>query len=298
MQAIRRPASVAFKAVTIALAWWTGASVAEDAVSGGPVSQDSPSVVSGSSSGSSAAQSALPPAGNNDILLAQNNSAPPPQQTAAPSESGQQTIAEVVVTARKRDERLLDIPESITAITDSELQQHSIQTIEDLGRQTPNLQLNMRQDLTTDVVIRGVGAYGDVLGVGFNIDDVPNFTDQTMRLEDLERVEILKGPQGTLYGGSAIGGLVRYVAKKPAFDYDGEVSAEVGSYYSINLFAAQNAPLIPDKLALRFSVYDSKTDGYVTNSALSINGSPSQDYGARMALLFQPKDAFSALLTI
>ena len=60
-----------------------------------------------------------------------------------------------------------------------------VQTVEDLGRQTPNLQLNMRQDTTTDVVIRGIGAYGDVLGVGFDIDGVPNFTDQTMRLEDL-----------------------------------------------------------------------------------------------------------------
>src|SRR6267154_3828476 len=128
-----------------------------------------------------------------------------------------QAIQEIVVTARKRSERIIDIPESITAIGASDIEGRGIQTIEDLGRQTSNLQLNMRQDLTTDVVIRGVGAYGDVLGVGFNIDNVPNFTDQTMRLEDLESVEILKGPQGTLYGGSSIGGLIRYVSKRPEF---------------------------------------------------------------------------------
>src|ERR1700682_5011257 len=97
-----------------------------------------------------------------------------------------QPLVEVIVSARKRDERVLDIPESITAISSVDLNRKGIQTVEDLGRQTPNLQLNMRQDLTTDVVIRGVGAFGDVLGVGFNIDNVPNFTDQTMRLEDLE----------------------------------------------------------------------------------------------------------------
>lgn len=207
-------------------------------------------------------------------------------------------LEEVVVTARKREERLIDIPESISAITDQDLSRYSIQTIEDLGRQTPNLQLNMRQDLTTDVVIRGVGAYGDVLGVGFNIDNVPNFTDQTMRLEDLDRVEILKGPQGTLYGGSAIGGLVRYVAKQPTFDAHGEVSAEVGSYDSLNLFGAQNLPLITDVLALRASAYYVRTDGYVTNSALSMYGNPSSDAGVRAALLFKPSNRFSALLTL
>src|ERR1700730_8476506 len=164
-----------------------------------------------------------------------------------------QSIQEIVVTARKRSERVIDIPESITAITAGEIEGRGIQTIEDLGRQTPNLQLNMRQDLTTDVVIRGVGAYGDVLGVGFSIDNVPNFTDQTMRLEDVESVEILKGPQGTLYGGSSIGGLVRYVSKRPEFNWEGETFAEVGNYSHIDVSAAQNIPLIDGKLALRVS---------------------------------------------
>src|SRR5260221_8867819 len=191
--------------------------------------------------------------------------APPREKSsqARPESSGE--LAEVIVTARKRDERLLDIPESVAVISATDLVRKGIQTVEDVGRQTPNLQLNTRQDLTTDVVIRGVGAYGDVLGVGFNIDDVPNFTDQTMRLEDLERVEVLKGPQGTLYGGSSIGGLIRYVSKKPAFNFDGESSFEVGSYDQINLFAAQNVPLIADRLAMRISGYETRGDGYLVN---------------------------------
>ena len=64
-------------------------------------------------------------------------------------------------------------------------------------------------------MIRGVGAYGIVAGVGFTIDDVPNFTDQTMRIEDLESIQVAKGPQGTLYGGSAIGGEIIYTSKQP-----------------------------------------------------------------------------------
>jgi iron complex outermembrane recepter protein len=209
-----------------------------------------------------------------------------------------QSIQEIVVTARKRSERVIDIPESITAISAGEIEGRGIQTVEDLGRQTPNLQLNMRQDLTTDVVIRGVGAYGDVLGVGFNIDNVPNFTDQTMRLEDLESVEILKGPQGTLYGGSSIGGLIRYVSKRPEFNWNGQSSVGWGSYNTYNVFAAQNAPLIDDKLALRVSAYIVKGDGYLTNSALGIYGSPLKDYGVRAALLYKPIEDFEALLTL
>ena len=207
-------------------------------------------------------------------------------------------LEEVIVTARKRDERLLDIPESITVISSSDLANKGIETIEDVGRQTSNLQLNMRQDLTTNVVIRGVGAYGDVLGVGFSIDNVPNFTDQTMRLEDLESVEVLKGPQGTLYGGSSIGGLIRYVSKKPSFDWSGETSAEVGSFNQMNVFAAQNFVIIPDQLALRLSGYDAKSAGWITNDALGIDGNPSTDYGIRAMLLYRPNDAWSALLTL
>lgn len=215
---------------------------------------------------------------------------------AAAQESDQ--LEEVYVTARKREERLIDIPESISVISAEDLTDRGITSIEDVGRQTPNLQLNTRQDLTTDVVIRGVGAYGDVLGVGFNVDDVPNFTDQTTRPQDLESVEILKGPQGTLYGGSSIGGLVRYVSKKPAFNWDGEFTAETGNYSTINLTMAQNVPIIDQVLAMRVSGYDSKSDGYITNNELGINGSPLTDYGVRAAFLFKPDDVFDALLTL
>jgi iron complex outermembrane receptor protein len=228
----------------------------------------------------------------------QGASVSPAGNAAQPPAGESQSLEEIVVSARKRSERLLDIPESISVLSAADLAQKSITTVEDIGRQTPNLQLNMRQDLTTDVVIRGVGAYGDVLGVGFSIDDVPNFTDQTMRLEDLQSVEILKGPQGTLYGGSSIGGLIRYVSKKPTFDWSGEASADYGSYNEVDLFAAQNMPLIDEKLALRVSAYDVKSDGYITNNALGIYGNPLTDYGVRATLLYQPSDTINALLVL
>ena len=224
---------------------------------------------------------------------------PPPETREHPGESGADaSMQEIVVTARKRDERLIDIPESITFLSANELAARGIESVEDVGRQTPNLQLNMRQDMTTDVVIRGVGAYGDVLGVGFVIDNVPNFTDQTMPIDDLESIEILKGPQGTLYGGSSIGGIVRYVAKKPDFSWDGQASGEAGSFSEMSLRAAQNITLVDGILALRVSGYDFKNNGWFTNSALNITPDPTTSYGMRAALLFKPKDGLEALLTL
>jgi iron complex outermembrane recepter protein len=207
-------------------------------------------------------------------------------------------VGEIVVTARKRAERVIDIPESIVALDSQSIENRGIKTIEDVGRQTPNLLLNTRQDLTTNVVIRGVGAYGDVLGVGFVIDNVPNFTDQTMRLEDLESIEILKGPQGTLYGGSSIGGLVRYVSKRPEFNFDGEARVSVGSDDQLESFAAQNLSVEDKRLALRLSGYDIRNNGYVRNSVLGIDANPLVDFGFRGALLYQPTDSVTALLTL
>jgi iron complex outermembrane receptor protein len=218
------------------------------------------------------------------------------EAAADSGDSGQ--LEEVIVSARKRDERLIDIPESISVISADDLLKKGIQTVEDVGRQTPNLQLNMRQDLTTNVVIRGIGAYGDVLGVGFSIDNVPNFTDQTMRLEDVESVEILKGPQGTLYGGSSIGGLVRYVSKRPEFNWEGETFMEVGNYSHIDVSAAQNLPIIDGTLALRVSAYSVKDDGYIPNPDLGINADPLTDYGMRAVFLYKPTDTLEALLTL
>ena len=106
-------------------------------------------------------------------------------QTPAQPGSDSGSLAEVIVTARKRNERLLDVPETVVSVSAEQITAKGIESLEDVGRQTSNLSMNTRQDFTTDVVIRGIGAYGDVLGVGFTIDDVPNFTDQAMRVQDL-----------------------------------------------------------------------------------------------------------------
>ena len=107
-------------------------------------------------------------------------------------------IEEIVVTARKREESLLDIPESITAISGSNIETQNIKTLDDIGFLIPNLNLSMRADGFPNVSIRGLGSFGNTQGVGFYIDDVQLFSDASSRFGDLERIEVLKGPQGVL----------------------------------------------------------------------------------------------------
>ena len=124
------------------------------------------------------------------------------------------TVDEVVVTARKREESLLDIPESVHAIGGADINRQNIKSLEDVGFLVPNLNLSPRADGFPNVSIRGLGSFGNTQGVGFYLDDVQVFSDASSRFGDLERIEVLKGPQGTLYGGSNIGGAIKFVSAR------------------------------------------------------------------------------------
>src|SRR3546814_382937 len=175
---------------------------------------------------------------------------------------------DIIVTARKRAESLQDVPETITAFSAQALQKGGISNVNDLGRQLPNVVLNRRGDNEPNVVIRGVGAFGNTQGVGFYIDDVRNVTDQSARLVDLERVEVLKGPQGTLYGGSSIGGAIKFVTKKPLYDVEGSFTVEGGGQNILNVFGSVNLPIVDGVAALRLSAYAAHNGGYIYNPFL------------------------------
>lgn len=196
---------------------------------------------------------------------------------------------DIIVTARKRNERMIDVPETISAFSEASLQKSGITGIDKLGQAVPNVVLSRRGDNEPNVVIRGIGSFGNVQGIGFYIDDVQNFTDQASRLVDLERVEVLKGPQGTLYGGSSIGGAVKYVTKKPSNEFEGRATAELGGQSIFNANGSVNMPL-SDKLAARISAYVDTNDGFMRNEVTGINNDKSEEYGIRAALRFTPSE--------
>ena len=174
-------------------------------------------------------------------------------------------LEEVIVTARKRDENLMDIPESVSAIGALEVERRNIKGLNKIGLAVPNLNLSMRTDGYPNVTIRGLGAYGMTQGVGFYLDDVQLFSDASSRFGDIERIEVLKGPQGVLYGGSNIGGAVKYVSKAPSTEaFGGRLKVMAGEQGIWDIEGDINIPL-SDKWALRAFAFTREDDGFMTN---------------------------------
>lgn len=198
------------------------------------------------------------------------------QQAPAADTSGAETSEEapdIVVTAQFREQKLQDVPLAITAVTGAQLEQRGQTNLADLGGSAPNVTL--RQASATygpSVVayIRGVGQRDTTFalepGVGIYVDDVylPTLHGSLLNLVDLDRVEILRGPQGTLAGQNSIGGAIKLYSKKPSDSPDGYVSATYGSFKRMELRAATNLTLVPDQLWVRLSGAGVKKDGYVT----------------------------------
>ena len=176
------------------------------------------------------------------------------------------SIEEITVTARKREESLQDIPESVSAISGMDINQQNIKGLDKIGLAIPNLNLSMRTDGFPNVSIRGIGAFGLTQGVGFYLDDIQLFADASSRFGDLERIEVLKGPQGTLYGGSNIGGAIKFVSKRPTADENsGRVKVLTGDQGVIDYEGSVNIANSENDWAMRAFVFSRDDDGFLTN---------------------------------
>jgi len=182
-------------------------------------------------------------------------------------------IEEVIVTARKREESLLDIPESVQAIGGADIDRQNIKSLEDVGFLIPNLNLSTRADGFANVSIRGLGSFGNTQGVGFYLDDVQLFSDASSRFGDLERIEVLKGPQGTLYGGSNIGGAIKFVSARPdPSESFKRIKVTVGEQSIGDIEINVNAPLEND-WAMRIFGFVADNDGFLVNpNSARVNG--------------------------
>ena len=174
-------------------------------------------------------------------------------------------LDEIIVTARKREENVLEIPESVSTISGALIERANINGLEDISLLVPNLFMSRRADGFPNVSIRGIGGFGNTQGVGFYLDDVQLFSDASARFGDLDRIEVLKGPQGVLFGGSNIGGAVKFVARRPdpeRFSGYAKLRGGEDSYYEGEL--QLNAPLSSD-WALRFFGYTRTDDSFLLN---------------------------------
>jgi outer membrane receptor protein involved in Fe transport len=227
------------------------------------------------------------------------------------------TIGEIVVTAQKKSERLLDVPVSVAAVTGENLSRQNFVQVRDFYNRVPGVSLSGggTEQRANGVAIRGVTTGGGTAAtVAFALDDVPLTSGaasaQSPLIDidpsDLQRVEILRGPQGTLYGASSLGGLVKYVTVSPDTErFSGRIEAGAntvsGGGEGWSLRGAVNLPIVSEKLALRVSGFTRHDPPYLDNINAKAAGEDINDNrveGGRAALLFKPTDALTIDLSV
>lgn len=210
---------------------------------------------------------------------------------------------EIIVTATRRSQRLQDVPLSVSVVSSQALLERGLSEVGDLPRLVPTLTfLPAAQVNSRSLTIRGVGTYSNAdsidQSVGVNIDGVSigRPAGSFDALVDLERVEVMQGPQGLLFGRNASAGLVAIHTAKPKFEDSLRTRFAYGSYNAIDMEGVANLELMPDTLALRVAAWHFTRDGYVTHVPAGEKLDERNDYGVRMRLRWQPDDQWEANL--
>ena len=216
------------------------------------------------------------------------------QETTPPATPDQVAPAseEIVVTARKREENVQEVPVAVTVVTSDELEEAAAADISELQTQVPNLAVyqGRNQSTTLTAFLRGIGQadplWGVDPGVGLYIDDVYIARAQGALLDvyDVARIEVLRGPQGTLYGKNTIGGAIKYVSRPLTDDTAGMVSVSAGQYSTLDLRASLGGALVPGKLRGKIAFASLNHEGYGENLLTGRDVSDRKTLAARGAL--------------
>ncbi len=259
-----------------------------------------------------------------DSAGAENVVSADPEQSASPPAKSDSKVAdaqissqlqEILVTATRRPEKLQDVPISVTAYSQDQLTQNGIVGYEGLALQTPGVVLNKQSDNFNNFTARGIAtnSYGANLQstVAVYIDELPitsigNTTTLNPNLFDVERVEFLRGPQGTLFGSGSLSGALRILTKSPDLtQFEASTQVDYGftgsGWDSLRqrYDGMVNIPLIDDVLALRVVGFYRHEDGWIDNIGTGIKDSNTlEDGGMRATLLYKPTDRLSARFLI
>src|SRR5262245_5787333 len=227
-------------------------------------------------------------------------------QTARQAQRSAGALEEIIVTAQKREHKIQHIGMTITAFTGDDIRDFGFTNAQDLAKQTPALSfnLNANDDVSMTFSLRGVGlddfsAFNEA-PVAIYFDGVYQATlaGNNTQLFDLERVEILKGPQGTLYGRNTTGGIVHFISRKPTKELEGYVDASLGEYALRRIEAAVSGPF-GDSVQGRLSGVYVKSDGYSEARFPGVeDGGDAREYAVRGQLQFQQNDPSNVLLSL
>ena len=229
-------------------------------------------------------------------LLAYAVPAAAQDRTVATGAEPDADTGEIVVTARRREERLVDVPIAVTAFSGEQLEQSGAIDITDIGQTTPNVTLEVSRGTnnTLSAFIRGVGQQDPVAGfeagVGIYLDDVYLNRPQAAVLDvyDVERIEVLRGPQGTLYGRNTIGGAIKYVTRRLSDDPSLYVRATYGSYDQADGVLSASVPLGESGFKFGAAVARLSRGGFGTNLTTGAENYNKDVWATRGTIEFEP----------
>ena len=225
----------------------------------------------------------------------------PPPAAAQTADTTPELLEEIVVTARKRSENLQDVPISAEVISGQALADHSIRSLTELSQSLPGIQLNGTA-ASGQFFIRGIGSGANLTfdqSVGTFIDDI--YHGRTRVAEeaflDLDRIEVLKGPQSTFFGNNAVAGALNIVTAKPTDAFDGSVRALYGQYGQYAGEGMLNIPLNPD-LAVRIAAIGDGMSGWAKDPYAGHDQPDQNNKAGRITFLYHPSDDFDATLKV
>ena len=221
------------------------------------------------------------------------------ESSAATADSGEDT-GEIVVTARRREESLVDVPISVSAISGDQLFRQGAVDITSLQDKTPNMTLQVARGSNSTLIafIRGIGqqdpVWGFEPGVGLYVDDVYVARPQGAVLDifDIDRVEVLRGPQGTLYGRNTIGGAIKYVTRRLGHEFEAKLRGSYGSYNQRDFVGSVTVPL-GETFSVGGALAYYKRDGYGKNRFTGAEHYNKDVLAGRLSAEFTPNDQLS-----
>ena len=222
----------------------------------------------------------------------------------AEEQDEERSLNKVIVTATKRAENIQEVPIAITAFDASTIASERVDDLQEIASRTPSFLIGQNGPTAPELTIRGIGSTdreaGSERSVVVFIDEVyiGRAGASTFDLYDLERIEVLRGPQGSIFGRNVVGGSVNLVTANPDFDFDSNFSATLGSLSLLELQGMVTGSL-SDQVAGRFAFSAKQRDGFYKNRQFDMKKSDNtQTFSARGKLLYQPDDDFRAVFTL
>ena len=208
---------------------------------------------------------------------------------------GASALEEIVVTARRRAENIQDVPIAITALSTEEIELRNIENTEDMQLLLPNVDIRgggVAGTNTSNLSIRGIP------GVVRYVDGVVQTGNEggLTNIVELERIEVLRGPQGTLFGKNAVGGAIQYITQKPGEEFGARVRVSMGEFHRRDVIANIDLP-VNDRLLTKITAASLRRDGYVESVAVDHATGSIDNQVLRGMVQWNPTDSFSALLT-